>query len=221
LKLRSNHSNKFLFFYKAVRSFWQHVWRYSDDKKLSDNSKTRVMKLKFLILIGGVAAIASCGPSYRATNQSTVNSDTTGQPSSSIQSSFSTQYPNAGNVAWSAYDPNATTSDIDWDLNGWPALSQGDYVATFNQNNDKYYAWYDANGNWIGSTYSVSDYKSLPAPINTTLNDKFPGYTIESVNREMQKDKTAYEIKLKNGDSKAKVLVDDTGTIIKQKTVTK
>jgi len=181
--------------------------------------KPNVMKLKFLILLAGVAVIASCGPSYRATDQSTVNSDTTVVPSN-IQSSFSTQYPTAGNVVWSTYDVN-TAPVIDWDLNGWPALGEGAYVATFDMDNNKYYAWYDANGEWIGSTYVISDYKSLPAPINTTINDKFPGYTIESVNREMKKDKMAYEIMLKNGDSKAKVLIDDNGTIIKQKTVTK
>jgi hypothetical protein len=31
----------------------------------------------------------------------------------------------------------------------------------------------------------------------------------------------AYEIQLKNGDAKAKVLIDDNGNIIKQKTVDK
>ena len=178
------------------------------------------MKLKFLILIGGVAAMAaSCGPSYRVTDQSTVNADTVGVPSN-IQSTFSTQYPTAGNVTWSAYDANVAPM-VDWDLNGWPALGEGAYVATFNLNNDKYYSWYDANGDWIGTAYALGDYKSLPSPVNTTINDKFPGYTISSVNREMQKDKMAYEITLKNGDNKAKLLIDDNGTIIKQKTVMK
>ncbi|HEV8506458.1 MAG TPA: PepSY-like domain-containing protein, partial [Chitinophagaceae bacterium] len=78
-----------------------------------------------------------------------------------------------------------------------------------------------ANGDWIGTAYGVSDYKSLPPAVNTVINDKFPGYTISTVNREMQKDKMAYEIQLKNGDAKAKVLIDDNGNIIKQKTVEK
>ena len=53
------------------------------------------------------------------------------------------------------------------------------------------------------------------------ISDKFPGYSIVAINREMQKDRVAYEIQLKNGNSKAKLLVDANGNIIKQKTVNK
>ncbi|SRR6266508_4242270 len=175
------------------------------------------MKLKILILIAGIVVLASCGPSYRVTDQAMVK-DTVGVPSE-IQTSFKTQYPTATNVTWSTYD--AANLPIDWELTGWPAMEPSDYLATFNYNNDKYYAWYDANGEWIGTAYVIADYKSLPSPINTTINDKFPGYTITSVNREMQKDRIAYEIQLKSGDSKAKVLIDENGNIIKQKTVAK
>ena len=175
------------------------------------------MNLKILILIAGIVVLASCGPSYRVTDQSTVK-DTVGVPSE-IQTSFKTQYPTAANVTWSTYD--VANLPIDWELTGWPQMDQGDYLATFDYNNDKYYTWYDSDGNWIGTAYVISDYKSLPSAINTTINDKFLGYTITSVNREMQKDRMAYEIQLKNGDSKAKVLIDENGNIIKQKTVAK
>jgi hypothetical protein len=174
------------------------------------------MKLKILMFAAGFAALTSCGPAYRVTDQTTVGASAPDD----IQKSFSSQYPTAGDVSWSAYD--ATVSPIiDWDLNGWTTMDQGDYVATFNLNNDKYYAWYDSNGAWIGTAYAVSDYKSLPAAINTTINDKFAGYTISSVNREMQKERMAYEITLKNGDNKAKILVDESGNILKQKTADK
>lgn len=176
------------------------------------------MKLQILILAVGVAVLASCGPSYRVTNKSQVATDTSRVPTA-IQTSFTTQYPNVTDVVWSPYDVN--NLPIDWDLTGWPALEQGSYVATFNMNGDQYYAWYDANGNWIGSTYVVKDYKSLPGPVTAMINEKFSGYTIASVNSEMRKDKTAYEIQLKNGDNKAKIVVDANGNIIKQKTVTK
>ncbi|HEV8286325.1 MAG TPA: PepSY-like domain-containing protein [Chitinophagaceae bacterium] len=173
------------------------------------------MKLKTLMLAASIAVLASCGPSYRVTDGSTLVVDVP----SGIQKSFTTQYPTATTVVWSTYDVNAVP--IDLELNGWPAMDEGDYVVTFNMNNDKYYAWYDANGDWIGTAYVVTDYKSLPSSINTMIVDKFPGYTITSVNREMQKDRIAYEIQLKNGDSKTKLLVDENGNIIKQKTVTK
>jgi len=173
------------------------------------------MKLKILMFAAAMAILASCGPSYRVTDGSAVVIDVP----TGIQTTFTTQYPTAGNVIWSTYD--VTTLPIDWELSGWPAMDEGDYLATFTLNNDKYYAWYDSNGDWIGTAYVISDYKSLPSAINTMINDKYPGYTITEVNREMQKDRMAYEIQLKSGDSKAKLLVDENGNIIKQKTVAK
>ena len=166
--------------------------------------KPNVMKLKILILIAGVAVLASCGPSYRVTDQPTVSADTIGVPSD-IKSSFSTQYPTATNVVWSKYDASAAPL-VDWDLNGWTALDEGAYVATFNLNSDTYYSWYGANNEWIGTAYAVNDYKSLPPAINTMLNDKFPGSTISSVSREMKKDQMAYELQLKNGDTKTETI---------------
>ena len=177
------------------------------------------MKLKILILIAGVVILASCGPSYRVTDQSTVSTDTVGVPAE-VRTAFSTQYPTATNVAWSKYDASVTPM-VDWDLNGWTAPGEGAYVVTYNLNNDTYYSWYAANADWIGTAYAVSDYKSLPPAVNTLLNDKFPGYTISSVNREMKKGQMAYELQLKNGDSKIKMLVDDNGNVIKQKTIDK
>ena len=185
---------------------------------LSGNSKPNVMKLRILILIVGVAVLTSCGPSYRVTDKSTVSTDTIGVPAD-VKSAFSTQYPTASNVIWSTYDASATPI-VDWELNGWTA-GDGAYVVTYNMNNDTYYSWYTANGDWIGTAYVMNDYKSLPPAVTSMLNDKFQGYSISSVKREMKKDQMAYELQLKNGDMKAKVLVDDNGNIIKQKTVEK
>ena len=174
------------------------------------------MKLKILMLAATAVVFASCGPSYRVTDQS----KTTGtNVPVSVQTSFTTQYPTATEVIWAPYDAN--TVPIDWDLSGWSAVDNSDYVATFTMSNNQYYAWYDANGNWIGSTYVVHDFTTLPSPVTAVITDKFSGYSITSVNSEMQKDKVAYEILLKNGDSKAKVLIDANGNIIKQKTVEK
>lgn len=173
------------------------------------------MKLKSLMWIAAVAVFASCGPSYRVTDHSTVGVTVP----STAETSFTAQYPAAADVTWSNYD--AANVPIDWDLSGWPSPDQADYVAVFKVNGDKYYAWYDSNGNWIGTAFAVTDYKSLPSAVSSMISDKFSGYTITSVNREMQKDRMAYEIQLKSADSKAKLLVDETGNIIKQKTVTK
>jgi hypothetical protein len=107
---------------------------------------------------------------------------------------------------------------IDWELTGWPAMDVDDYVVSFNMDNDRYYAWYDADGTWIGTAYVMSSYAGLPVAVNNVLNNQFSGYTIVSVNKEWEKDRVAYEIEMKNSTSKTKLLIDGSGNIIKQKT---
>jgi len=51
-----------------------------------------------------------------------------------------------------------------------------------------------------------------------TLSTQFTDYSISSVNREFHADRMTYEIELKNSNNKVKLLVDGSGTIIKQKT---
>jgi hypothetical protein len=197
--------------------FWQHVWG-KNRENIFFEFKFYFMKLKVLMLAAGIALLASCGPSYRTTDQT---STTVGvNVPASIQKAFTTQYPNATTVVWSSYDATVVPI-VDLEMTGWPAMDQGDYVVTYMMNSDKYYSWYDSDGNWIGTAYVVNDFKTLPAAINTMLNEKYAGYSIVAVNKEMQKDRMAYEIQLKSGDSKAKLLVDENGNIIKQKTVTK
>jgi uncharacterized membrane protein YkoI len=171
------------------------------------------MKLKILVLAASLAVLASCGPSYKATDQYAVVIP------AGTQTAFTTQYPTASTVVWSRYD--VATLPIDWELAGWPTMDQNDYVVSFNMDNDKYYAWYDSDGNWIGTAYVVIDYKSLPSVVNSTINSQFSGYTITGVNKEFQKDRMVYEVRLQNGDNKVKMLIDANGNIIKQKTVMK
>src|SRR5215469_8626954 len=104
------------------------------------------MKFKFLILAVGIVVMVSCSPSYRVTDKSSVGVTVP----ASIQTSFSSQYPEASGVTWGSYD--AANLPIDWELSGWPTLDQTAYMATFTMDNNRYYAWYDANGNWVGST---------------------------------------------------------------------
>jgi hypothetical protein len=172
------------------------------------------MKLKILTLAAGIVMLAACSTTtYKATDQSvvfTVPAET--------QTSFTRQYPMATNIVWSSFDQVAVP--IDWDLTEWPAMEANDYVVQFDLDNEKYYAWYDADGSWIGTAYVVNDYKSLPSPVTDVLNSQFSGYSVTSVNKEFRNDRIAYEVELKNETSKVKLLVDGNGTIIKQKTKT-
>lgn len=169
------------------------------------------MKLKLLSLMAASVLLFSC-----SSTRTTTSSNTAFAVPAIVETSFTNQYAGATNISWNRYD--AASVPIDWELTGWPAMDAGDYVVRFDLNNEHYYAWYDSDGNWVGSAYVVSDFKSLPDAVNTTLKNQFPGYTIETVQRELWKDKMAYEIKLKgSGDSKIKLVVDANGTILKQK----
>ena len=91
-------------------------------------------------------------------------------------------------------------------------------MVTYNVGNDRYYSWYDANGNWIGTTYALANNSILPANVNNAINAQFNGYTLDKVQKVTWKDRTAYEVKMYQGDNKIKVLFDENGNILKQKT---
>lgn len=172
------------------------------------------MKLQFMSLF--VAAglfLASCGTTYQST---TDNAAYNVEVPLTIRSSFAALYPDANNVSWNHYDVSAVP--IDWELTGWPAMDANDYVVTFNMGNDQYHAWYDSDGTWIGSTYGFTDQSRLPLNVQQMIQSKYPGYTIVDIDKEMWKDQSAYEIKLKkDDDSKIKLLVDINGNVLKEK----
>ena len=168
------------------------------------------MKIKTLIAVAALGIFAACGEPYRATTATVVVAPGT------TKASFRAQYPYASNVVWMRYD--AANIPIDWELAGWTVLDDNDYLVRFDMDNNYYYAWYDKNGNWIGTSYGLIDYNSMPVAVVTTLTNKYPGYTITSVNKEFQRDRIAYEVELKNDDTKVKVLVDIYGNVVKAKT---
>ncbi|MBB1286519.1 PepSY-like domain-containing protein [Flavisolibacter sp. BT320] len=169
------------------------------------------MKNVFLSL-AAVVVLAACGPTtYTNTSANEAYSTPV-----NLQTTFSTQYPNAANVSWSAYD--ATTVPIDWEMTGWSTMDASDHVVSFDMDGQRYYAWYDTDGTWVGSTYAVDDHSKLPTAVQTLLNDRYTGYSIVKVHQEMWKDQMAYEIKLKkNDDDKVKLLVDTQGNVLKEK----
>ena len=44
---------------------------------------------------------------------------------------------------------------------GWTVIDADDYVVQFDMDNEKYYAWYDTNGEWIGTAYVVNDFTTF------------------------------------------------------------
>ena len=167
------------------------------------------MKLKIFIAVAVIGLFTACSSTYRATDTGIVIL-------TDASKAFDLQYPTATNVVWSSYDPNVVILN-DWDLAGWTVIDANDYVVQFDMDNEKYYAWYDTNGEWIGTAYVVNDFTTLPGMVRSTIDTKYPGYTISKVNKEFHKDRIAYEIVLKDGDTKQVVLVDLNGVVLKSK----
>jgi len=167
------------------------------------------MKLKIFIAVAVIGLFTACSSTYRATDTGIVIL-------TDASKAFDLQYPTATNVVWSSYDPNVVILN-DWDLAGWTVIDANDYVVQFDMDNEKYYAWYDTNGEWIGTAYVVNDFTALPGMVRSTIDTKYPGYTISKVNKEFHKDRIGYELVLKDGDTKQVVLMDLNGIVLRSK----
>ena len=176
------------------------------------------MKLITLSLLALSLTVLSCGSSRTGTTTTTTTTAHEARTDApvAITTTFTNQYPTATNVVWLPYEQVAVP--IDWEMTSWSVLDAGDYVAQFDMNGQKYYAWYDASGTWIGSTAPVMDTGTLPAAVRDMLSTKYSGYTIDKVQKEFEKSRTMYEIKLKKtDDDKIKLLVDEQGNVLKEK----
>jgi len=179
---------------------------------------------------------AACGQNSTKNNDTvadTTLSDTSGHtalgPSANVpdntnvvipeatRTAFTGKYPNATNVNWNMYQPY---DEIDWTWTGWPMLDTSDYAVTYTDNGTEYRAFYDDQSNWIGTVYSLPNESALPAPVKNVLDKSYAGYTVVSIHKENDKDRTAYEIKMEKGSDHAKILVDENGKIMKKTTNT-
>jgi hypothetical protein len=170
------------------------------------------MKNKLLACLTALIFFVSCGTT-RYTDSSANAAYAT---PSELQTAFTDQYPNATNVNWGAYDEAAVP--IDWELNEWTPMNNRGHMVSFQMDGEQYMAWYGEDNSWIGSTFTVRDQSQLPTPVQSLISERYSNYTVERVDQEMWKDKVAYEVKLKNENSKVKMLVDGEGNIIKEKT---
>jgi hypothetical protein len=191
-----------------------------------------------LFIFGSIIIAASCGQNStktETTNDSTGTTVNNGTDTSSananlsgntgslvvpdpIQASFRSKYPDVKDVQWSRHE---AMNSFDWEWTGWPIMDTADYMARFNYNGSDYWAWYNNETNeWVGSISPVTDFKSLPAGINKTISTDYSGYTIDAVDKEFDKNRTAYEIDLSKGDDKMTLLIDENGKIMKKKTLT-
>ena len=125
-----------------------------------------------------------------------------------VKTTFTTKYPKVTKAEWLSYEPT------DWDE--W-TVDKKYYFVKYNDRGTEYYNWYDNEGNWVKSSAKVTGDPKLPDAVNKTINEKFPGYTIDEIDKENDNDRDMYEVKLVNGDKKAKLKILMNGEIFKQK----
>lgn len=132
-----------------------------------------------------------------------------------VRTAFQTQYPMATNITWSPYK---AYDRINWEWTGWPAMDSTYYAVNYTLDNRSHWGWWDRNMNWIGSTSTIQDSLMLPDPVKKSIASNYSGYKIISIDEEIDKNRTAYEIKLEKGDARARILVDKNGRILKKDT---
>lgn len=178
---------------------------------------------KWVIMTCSLALLVACGENSTKSETESADTSVATTPTttttsvevpSTTKASFESKYPAATNVQWSRYTEPAM---VEWEFTGWPTLDTGDYVVMFDYDGYDYYAWYDDNGNWISTVYTIPDNSQLPAAVNNAIKNRYAGYTIVEVDKEMDKNRTAYEVELQKGEDKVKVLLAEDGTELKKK----
>ena len=189
------------------------------------------MKRNLIVFAISTVLFAACGDnktetSYNekdttTTNNTTITPDpaavppaTVYNPPDNVRVAFQTKYPAATNVTWSQYQPY---DRINWEWTGWPSMDTSYYAVNYTIDNRPYWGWWDRNMNWIGSTSTIQDSTILPDAVKNTLRKNYEGYKITSIDEEVDKNRTAYEIKLEKGTARARVLIDKNGKIMKKK----
>jgi hypothetical protein len=190
------------------------------------------MKRNLIVFAASVFLFASCGDNKTETTynekdtSSTKNTTITPDPAAvppatnvynppdHVVVAFKNKYPTATNVTWSAYQPY---DRINWEWTGWPSMDTSYYAVNYTVDNKKLWGWWDRDKNWIGSTSTIEDSTMLPDAVKNTLKKNYTGYRVTSIDEEMDKNRTAYEIRLEKGPAHVRILVDKNGKILKKK----
>ena len=142
-----------------------------------------------------------------ATEGTAVNVSTAEVPDT-IKNSFMAKYPKAITPQWVKYTP--VESD-------YLPMDDQYYYVVFLNNGEDITSWYNNRGEWVKTSTKIKGDPRLPDAVNKTLNAQYPGYSIEEVDRENDKDMEMYEIKLRKGEDKAKLKVLPNGEVFKRK----
>ena len=185
------------------------------------------MKLNWIL--AGAIFLSACGDSTTESSYNEKDTATTVTPNvtttttavtpdynvpDNVRTAFQTRYPAATEVTWSPYKQY---DRINWEWTGWPSMDTTYYAVNYTVDNRKHWGWWDRNMTWIGSTSTIEDSTMLPDPVKKTLQKSYAGYRITSIDEEVDKNRTAYEIKLEKGTARTRILIDAKGNVLKKK----
>jgi hypothetical protein len=92
------------------------------------------------------------------------------------------------------------------------------YYVRYNNDGADYTTWYNNRGEWVKTGTKVAGDKNLPGAVNQYINANYPGYKIEEIQKENDKNMNMYEIKMYKGNSKVKLKILPNGRVFKKKT---
>jgi hypothetical protein len=141
------------------------------------------------------------------TDGKVVKIETTRVPDT-VRTSFEKKYPKALEPQWVEYTP--VESD------GLP-MDDTYYYVTFLNNGEDITAWYNNRNEWVKTSTRIKGDSRLPDAVNKTLNDQYPGFKIEEISKENDKNMEMFEIKLNKGEEKAKLKILPNGEVFKRK----
>jgi len=118
-----------------------------------------------------------------------------------ILNAFSHKFPNAKEVEWGKENENIWEAEFE--------LSDKDMSANFN-----------IKGDWQETETELTR-KDLPTAVNTKIKTAYKGYKVKEVGYTETPQLKAYEIEVKKGEKLIEVMLDNSGNIIKTKTINK
>lgn len=128
-----------------------------------------------------------------------------------VSAAFTKKYPKAENPTWMVYTP------VEEDY--MPGKTY--YYVNVPGADGSDYVWYNESGDWYKTVKPMKKDSRLPDAVNKTINEQYPGYTIDEVSKENDKDMDMYEVKLLKGNEKAKLKILPDGSVFKRKEKTK
>jgi hypothetical protein len=99
--------------------------------------------------------------------------------------------------------PGAT--EVEWEME-----NENEWEAEFEMDGKEASVCFTINGEWIETEYEI---ETLPETIETIINETYPGFEIDEVERVESPDFNGFEIELENGEEEIVILVTNDGVI--------